>query len=141
MKQNKMQCLSFTLRISLIVLCGIILPSLSYAQECKSGAKVTDSYLADNNDGTISDSNTGLMWQKCSLGQTGNNCTGTAKNYTWEEALEAAESNRDNGYNNWRLPNIKELQSIVEPFCGDPSINAGFFLNTSSSIFYCIFIV
>lgn len=61
----------------------------------------------DNNDGTISDIATGLMWQKMD--------SKTAMN--WEEALTwAQEKNAETylGHNDWRLPNIKELQSIVD---------------------------
>ncbi|WP_165144155.1 DUF1566 domain-containing protein [Marinitoga sp. 38H-ov] len=63
--------------------------------------------FVDNNDGTIIDNATGLMWSK--------NDSGVAM--TWEEALEwVQEKNEENylGYNDWRLPNAKELQSIVD---------------------------
>ena len=61
----------------------------------------------DNNDGTISDNATGLMWSK--------DDNGTGLN--WEEALGwVSQKNQENflGYNDWRLPNAKELQSIVD---------------------------
>jgi hypothetical protein len=61
----------------------------------------------DNGDGTITDAATGLMWAQ--------DDSGTSMN--WEEALAyAAERNAANhlGYNDWRLPNAKELQSIVD---------------------------
>jgi len=61
----------------------------------------------DNNDETITDNATGLMWSK-------NDC-GVGLN--WEEALDwIYQKNQENylGYNDWRLPNAKELQSIVD---------------------------
>jgi hypothetical protein len=61
----------------------------------------------DNSDGTISDLATGLMWQK----------TDSKKAMNWEEALAWAQmKNTENylGHNDWRLPNVKELQSIVD---------------------------
>jgi hypothetical protein len=61
----------------------------------------------DNADGTITDDATGLMWSKSDNG-TGLN---------WEEALEwVYQQNQSNtlGYNDWRLPNAKELQSIID---------------------------
>ncbi len=58
----------------------------------------------DNGDGTISDLATGLMWQKCDSGV----------GMDWEDALSYAESAEYAGYSDWRLPNIKELQSIVD---------------------------
>lgn len=61
----------------------------------------------DNKDGTISDLATGLMWQK----------SDSEKAMSWEDALLfAEEKNRESylGYSDWRLPNAKELQSIVD---------------------------
>lgn len=60
--------------------------------------------FVDNGDGTISDLATGLMWQKADSGAGMN----------WQEALEYSESLALAGYDDWRLPNAKELQSIVD---------------------------
>lgn len=60
--------------------------------------------FTDNGDGTITDSATGLMWMQDDSGE----------GMTWESALEYAESKEFAGYTDWRLPNIKELQSIVD---------------------------
>lgn len=61
----------------------------------------------DNGDGTVTDSATGLMWTK----------EDSRKGMNWEGALAWAQS-RDSadylGYDDWRLPNVKELQSIVD---------------------------
>jgi hypothetical protein len=58
----------------------------------------------DNGDGTVMDSATGLVWQKADSGRTLN----------WPEALAYAEALELAGTNDWRLPNAKELQSIVD---------------------------
>ncbi|TLX72813.1 DUF1566 domain-containing protein [Labilibacter sediminis] len=58
----------------------------------------------DNGDGTISDLATGLMWQKADDGISRD----------WEEALAYAENIELANKNDWRLPNAKELQSIVD---------------------------
>ncbi len=58
----------------------------------------------DNGDGTISDLASGLMWQKAD--------DGISKN--WEESLAYAENLELANKNDWRLPNAKELQSIVD---------------------------
>jgi hypothetical protein len=58
----------------------------------------------DNGDGTLSDYATGLMWQKTD--------DGIGKD--WEEALKYAENLDLATYSDWRLPNAKELQSIVD---------------------------
>lgn len=58
----------------------------------------------DNQDGTITDNATGLMWMQ----------SGSEDTYNWEEALSYAEGMDFAGYSDWRLPTIKELQSIID---------------------------
>ncbi|MBK7095903.1 MAG: DUF1566 domain-containing protein [Saprospiraceae bacterium] len=61
----------------------------------------------NNNDGTISDLATGLMWQQ------NDNVSGM----DWEHALAYAQTQNNTnylGHNDWRLPNAKELQSLVD---------------------------
>lgn len=60
--------------------------------------------FVDNSDGTITDTATGLMWQQ-SDSEAGLN---------WEEALDYAENLVHAVYNDWRLPSVKELHSIVD---------------------------
>lgn len=72
---------------------------------------VGDDYLindfVDNSDGTITDNATGMMWTQADSGFA----------MEWEQALTyAQEMNEANylGYSDWRLPDIKELQSIAD---------------------------
>jgi hypothetical protein len=58
----------------------------------------------DNGDGTVTDLATGLTWQQYDSVNT----------YDWEGALAYAENLEFAGYDDWRLPNAKELQSIVD---------------------------
>jgi hypothetical protein len=58
----------------------------------------------NNNDGTISDNATNLMWMKDDSGEGMN----------WEDALSYAKNKHYAGYSDWRLPNVKELQGIVD---------------------------
>lgn len=61
----------------------------------------------DNGDQTITDRATGLTWSK----------TDSGKGMDWQAALEWVQQKNNNnylGYNDWRLPNAKELQSIVD---------------------------
>lgn len=60
--------------------------------------------FVDNGDSTISDLATGLMWQKSD--------DGIARN--WEQAHFYSENLDLASHNDWRLPNAKELQSIVD---------------------------
>lgn len=89
-------------------------------------------------DGTVTHTPTGLMWMRCSLGQTwdGATCGGQASSYNWVDALQAAQSNQFAGYTDWYLPNRSELMSIVETSCFEPTINAAVFPNTPSSWFW-----
>lgn len=92
------------------------------------------SRFIDNNDGTATDTRTGLMWMRCSLGQTwtGTTCTGTATQYRWADALSQAQSTSFATYTDWRLPNVKELVSIVERRCANPAVNETIFPATST---------
>ena len=67
----------------------------------------------DNQDNTISDTATGLMWSKYDSGEfnVGDNQDG---GLNWEQALEWASEVEYGGHDDWRLPNAKELQSIVD---------------------------
>jgi hypothetical protein len=63
--------------------------------------------FADNSDGTITDTATGLMWSQADSGE----------GMDWEDALAwVQQKNAEHylGYSDWRLPNAKELQSIVD---------------------------
>ncbi len=73
---------------------------------------LSPSYL-DNGDGSITDMNTGLMWQAD---------LPDAK-YTYEGALAYAENASIAGYTDWRLPSIKELYSLMD-FTGVTGMSA-----------------
>ena len=96
------------------------------------GKQSLDAFV-DNNDGTITQTNTGLMWAKCSEGQSGINCTGTAIKMNWSTALTTANNSNLGGYSDWRLPNIKELQKLVDYNRYLPAIDTNYFPNTPSS--------
>ncbi len=104
-------------------------------QQWQVPATTPNSNFVDNLDGTVTDTNTGLMWQKCQLGLSGDICeTGSVVTFTWEEALDEASLNDYSGYTDWRVPNIKELASIVEYQCNTPAINLNIFPNTTTSL-------
>jgi len=82
--------------------------------------------FVDNGDSTITDNATGLMWSK--------NDSRTGMN--WQSALAWAQTkNSANylGHNDWRLPNAKELQSIVDYTRSPGSTNSA----AINSIFNC----
>ncbi|MCI5131308.1 MAG: DUF1566 domain-containing protein [Candidatus Electrothrix sp. EH2] len=132
-----------TFQIFFLIFCCIFSAVTVHAASytCTSAsvpASTPDSQLIDNNDGTVTDSKTGLMWKKCLEGASGNSCEeGTPASFTWQTALQQIETVRTDGgfagYTDWRLPNIRELISIVEEQCYNPSINLNRFPNTPIS--------
>ncbi|RAR75505.1 Lcl C-terminal domain-containing protein [Flavobacterium aciduliphilum] len=75
------------------------------------------SRFIDNADGTVTDQITQLIWQK----------TPNTNALTWEEALTYAENLVLANNTDWRLPNIKELQSLNDESRTAPSTNTFFF--------------
>ena len=71
--------------------------------------------FVDNGDGTVTDRATGLMWMKADSGRPMN----------WQDALAYAENLRLAGFDDWRLPDAKELHGIVDysraPDAADPA--------------------
>jgi hypothetical protein len=71
--------------------------------------------FVENGDGTISDKATGLMWSQDDCGAI--NGSGPRSGMNWQEALAWIQTkNAENylGYSDWRLPNAKEMQSILD---------------------------
>jgi hypothetical protein len=67
-------------------------------------------------DGTeVTDTLSGLVWRRCAEGMNWNNqagsCDGSMTLFYWKDAFDHAKANREGG---WRIPNIKELFSIVD---------------------------
>lgn len=127
------------MKYAIIIL--ILAVNITFAQTCRLESEVPSSTpnerFTDNGDGTILDNVTGLMWQKCQLGLTGSDCSiGSATTHTWHQALVEAQASTVSGYGDWRLPNYKELLSIVEERCNGPSINTNYFPNTINSFFW-----
>ncbi len=74
-------------------------------------------HFTDNNDGTITDNFTNLIWKKVPNADT----------LTWENAFLYADTLSFAGISEWRIPNIKELQSINNEKLSNPSIDTTFF--------------
>jgi hypothetical protein len=85
-------------------------------------------------DGTVYDKKTNLMWKQCSEGLSGSDCSrGSAYVHTYKEALERADLPENKPfatYSDWRLPNIKELVSLVALDRYEPAINSTIFPET-----------
>ena len=120
----------------LVILVCLIVAAPAYAG-CRNTIQPTtpSSRFQSVSDG-VSDAATGLVWQHCSVGQADEGCTGTATTLNWQEALQYAEQVAQDTGVAWRLPNIKELRSIVEEACYDPAINASVFPNTEPRAYW-----
>ena len=71
----------------------------------------------------VTDSRSGLMWKRDVEPGT----------FTWAGALARAEAATDAGFMDWRLPNLKELRSLVEECRVNPTINDTVFPATAPS--------
>jgi hypothetical protein len=120
-----------------LIITGLILCfSLNAFAECQSNIDVvsSDDYIIFDN-ATVTDKRTGLMWMTCSLGQYHSElgCAGEADEASWSQALVEAQFSNFAGHDDWRLPNIKELSSIIGIKCSnsrDNQINNMIFPNT-----------
>lgn len=83
--------------------------------------------FTDNGDGTISDTATGLMWEKFSDDGT-NHDWDLAYTHVQAYSLKIAQLNSFAfaGYNDWRLPNRFELDTLVSLGASEPATPAAF---------------
>ncbi len=88
-------------------------PSGGVYVRCVRGDSYGANNFVDNGDGTVTDLDTGLMWQQSD--------DGVGRN--WKKALAYAESMTLAGHDDWRLPNAKELQSTVDYTRTAPAID------------------
>jgi len=79
--------------------------------------------FVDNKDDTVTDTCTGLMWQKNTADVDGNGSIGDEDRLNWRGALKYCESLSFAGHDDWRLPNVRELQSIVDYGRVNPAID------------------
>jgi hypothetical protein len=120
-----------------------LIPVTATAQVCQANtipATSPTKQFSINSNGTVTDIKTGLIWKKCFEGQSSLDCSDKGVVYTWQQALEQAQIiNKGGGfagYDDWRLPNVKELVSITEKQCVFPGINLILFPNTPSQKYW-----
>ncbi len=82
--------------------------------------------FVNNDDGTVTDNCTGLMWQRATAPGT----------HTWANALKYCDSLELAGHDDWRLPNIRELESIVDRGRGNPAIDPAFQSSAAANSWY-----
>jgi hypothetical protein len=115
------------------------------AQQCNTTSIVSSNstvqFVINHQAGTVIDARTGLEWSLCSTGQIwqNGNCTGAPTHFSdYATALKEVTTVKvDNAqWQDYRLPNIKELGSIVERSCTSPAIDLTVFNGTLNAVYY-----
>lgn len=126
-----------------------------YCEKVAMIATTPTSRFIDNGNGTVTDAKTNLMWKRCregmawavdpTFGGKDENCHGylgthPQEQFTWKEALLHVQNLNNTGgfagHVNWRIPNVTELESIIEWQCSYPSINEIIFPQTVSNLYW-----
>jgi len=131
-------------KITLIAASLLFFSGTTTAQDCWPDYIISttplERFVID--EGIVLDAFSGLEWTRCSFGQTFKNgsCEGVAKEYlTWKDALVDITAINEAGHlnhNDWRLPNLNELSTLVERQCFDPAINLDAFPDTASNALF-----
>lgn len=132
--------------LKMLALTGCFIAPLAIAQDTRvctfpGEPRNPNSAYTVNNNGTVVDQRTGLMWDQCAWGQSGNDCSGSGTSYNWTQMrsiVDLANSQEHKGYNDWRMPNLAELKTLVESCRMRPAINVTVFPNTPSNWFWSV---
>jgi hypothetical protein len=119
-----------------------VIPEFSYEPQhvllVRGGQENSTSSFQVNQNGTVTDLRRGLMWKVCLEGMTweSGKCTSEPAQLNWQEAHESALDSRFAGHDDWRLPNIKELSSIVDEHRYSPALNLDVFLRNNFDVLW-----
>ncbi len=85
----------------------------------------------------VDDSVTGLQWQGCPLGLSGSDCRqGRARTLDWSEASAACAALQWGGHGDWYLPEVNQLDSIVDSRQRSPAIDPAAFPGTPTGWYW-----
>ncbi|WP_167388497.1 MULTISPECIES: DUF1566 domain-containing protein [Photobacterium] len=130
-------------QLKLAMIMGMVaLSGNAFALECNPNlvASYGESQFIDNYDGTVDDVTNKLRWAKCAVGQKynkeSNSCSGVSEAFhTLKQATSAAikfgitypqDDCSNIGDVCWRIPNIKELSTLIERKCYSPAVGEVF---------------
>lgn len=132
-----------SIQFATVLTAGLLFAAEGYAQTCYDSSilpTTPSTNFTVVGAGMIKDNSTGLVWARCAYGQTWNDstsaCDGQSSEVAWQTALLYANDATLGGFTDWRIPNTKELATIVEKMCVDPSVNSDMFSNTPSGNFW-----
>ncbi|MEH6534508.1 MAG: DUF1566 domain-containing protein [Photobacterium frigidiphilum] len=130
-----------TAALLIVSACSSHVQAAIEAQVCIQAPRTApDGRFEVNQNGTVKDLKTDLTWMRCLVGMKwdGTSCINEPLLQTWQPALQTVKNINTNtkhylyqfgGVKEWRLPNIKELQSIHESACYQPALNEYAFPN------------
>lgn len=101
-------------------------PATAYSVRCVSGAAHAENFVISRGNTTVVDYVTGLEWQRAS----------SPNLLSWTGALAYCEGLTLGGETDWRLPNLKELFSIVDPADATPPAISVEFTGTASGFYW-----
>ena len=93
---------------------------------CVRGSAAASHVFVDNGNGTTTDNTTGLTWQRQDDGNR----------RTWQAALNYCENLILGGASDWKVPDVKELQSIADYTKFSPAIDTTVFPGTLSGYYW-----
>ena len=122
----------------LILIGGLLWAPAAPAQDCRDDvAPPPAGRFIPSPDGTVRDSQTGLIWKQCAEGLMGVDCkVGEAVKFRWKGARAQAAGATFAGQSDWRLPDRTELESLVRRRCYGIDIDVLSFPNTPAEPFW-----
>ncbi len=119
---------------TLLVVTGLLIPTSAWAQDCSPGvAATTPTARFKLQEGVATDTQTGLTWMRCAVGQRYAQaaCSIDYDTMNWHVAkIVSGDFNGQGGYagyRDWRLPTQDELGTLVEQHCTAPAYNLAVF--------------
>jgi hypothetical protein len=100
---------------------------------CVSGSTEPATSFTDNDNGTVTDNVTDLLWeQKTNDGSSRDK----DETHTWLEALNYCEELVLGGFSDWRLPTPKELERMIDLSTSNPAADTTYFPNTTNGLYW-----
>lgn len=95
---------------------GLEIPTAAHARGPQPPAAAGQRFVV--RDVVVEDATAGLMWTRKNVG---------GKRLTWSDAKAACGKARDGGFEDWRLPTIQELLTLVDYSRTEPAIDTSVF--------------
>lgn len=129
---------SMTLKLCFLSACCLASSAVFATVQCENNnqngqlapSTPTSDFIIGTN-GSVTHTLTGLVWYRCLVGQTWNagdeRCDGTPEATPYGDMGDIIAQLDVAGSNQWRMPNLNELYSIIETSCYEPVLNSNLF--------------